>query len=89
VLLKFFGLEGRFPRHAAELRRQAVDHLAQQLRLAPNLLASYAWSGRTIEYHRSQIRSALGFREATVRDEETLAGWLAEEVCLNELGEER
>jgi hypothetical protein len=89
LLLKFFELEGRFPRHAAELPRQAVDYLAQQLRVAPDLLASYAWSGRTIEYHRAQVRAALGFREATVQDEEALAGWLADEVCLNELGEER
>jgi TnpA family transposase len=89
LLLKFFELEGRFPRHATELPRQAVDYLAQQLRVAPDLLASYAWTGRTIEYHRAQIRGALGFREATVQDEETLARWLADEVCLNDLGEER
>jgi hypothetical protein len=89
VLLKFFELEGRFPRHAAELPRQAVDYLAQQLRVAPDLLASYAWSGRTIEYHRAQIRGALGFREATVQDEEALTRWLADEVCPSELGEER
>ena len=53
------------------------------------MLASYVWTGRTIEYHRAQIRGALGFREATIQDEESLARWLAEEVCLNELGEER
>src|SRR6266487_2637636 len=58
-------LEGRFPRHVGELPRQAVDYLAQQLRVAPDLFASYAWSGRTIEYHRAQARAALGLREAT------------------------
>jgi hypothetical protein len=41
ALLKFFELEGRFPRHAAELPRQAVDYLAQQLRVAPDLLAPH------------------------------------------------
>ena len=45
--------------------------------------------GRTIEYHRAQIRKALGFREATVGDENKLAGWLAEEVCPLELSEDR
>ncbi len=39
LLLKFFELEGRFPRHAGELARQAVDYLAQQLRVAPDLFA--------------------------------------------------
>jgi Domain of unknown function (DUF4158) len=36
LLLKFFELEGRFARHAGELPRQAVDYLAQQLRVAPD-----------------------------------------------------
>ncbi len=39
LLLKFFELEGRFPRHAGKLPRQAVDYLAQQLRVAPDLFA--------------------------------------------------
>jgi hypothetical protein len=39
LLLKFFELEGRFPRHAGELPRHAVDYLAQQLRVAPDLFA--------------------------------------------------
>jgi hypothetical protein len=40
----------------------------------------YAWTGRTMEYHRAQIRQTLGFREATVQDAEDLAGWLVREV---------
>lgn len=52
-------------------------------------LDAYQWSGSTIEYHRSQIRSELGFREVTVADEQLLADWLAREVCPVELGEER
>jgi hypothetical protein len=89
LLLKFFELEGRFPRHAGELPRQVVDYLAEQVKVAPARLAEYAWTGRTIEYHRAQIRHALGFRECTVEDETRLTAWLAEEVCPSELGEER
>ncbi len=51
--------------------------------------AGYDWSGRAIKYHRAQIRKALGFREATVGDEDKLAGWLAEQVCPVELSEDR
>lgn len=33
-----------------------------------DLYPRYEWSGRTVEYHRAQIREFLGFREATVQD---------------------
>jgi hypothetical protein len=45
--------------------------------------------GRTAEYHRKQIREALGFRRSTVADEKALAEWLAVEVCPVELVEDR
>jgi hypothetical protein len=78
LLLKFLELEGRFPRHAAELPWQEVDYVAEQLKLTPDQLASYAWSGRTIEYHRAQIRAALGFREPTLEDVRPVFGKEAE-----------
>ena len=89
LILKFFELEGRFPRHAGEIPKPAVDYVAGQVKVAPVEFTRYAFSGRTVEYHRAQIRRALGFRECTVGDEDKLAGWLAEEVCPVELGEER
>ncbi len=52
-------------------------------------LGRYDWSGRTIEYHRAQIRAELGFREATGDDERRMAGWLAGELCPVELDERR
>ena len=89
VLLKFFELEGRFPRHAGEVPKPALDYLAGQLKVPTELFLRYEWTGRTIEYHRAQVRKALGFREATVDDEEELARWLTAEVCPLELSEER
>jgi TnpA family transposase len=41
----------------------------------------YEWSGRTVEFHRSQIWRHLGFRECSVEDADKLASWLAAEVC--------
>lgn len=55
-------LEARFPRHAGELPPAAVKFVAGQLKVDPVLFAAYGWSGRTAEYHRAQIRAALGFR---------------------------
>jgi len=89
VILKFFELEARFPRHSGEVPARAVSYMADQVKVPADDLADYDWSGRTIEYHRAQIRAALGFREATREDEEKLAAWLGREVCPVELREER
>ncbi|WP_285706769.1 DUF4158 domain-containing protein [Microtetraspora sp. NBRC 16547] len=72
LMLKFFELEARFPRHGGEFPKAAVDYVAGQVKVEPGLLADYQWTGSTIEYHRSQIRKALGFRESTRADEDAL-----------------
>ena len=58
-------------------------------RVPPELYAQYAWTGRTIEFHRAQIRQVLGFREATVQDADDLATWLCQEVLAHEYRPER
>lgn len=50
---------------------------------------SYEWSGSTIEYHRAQIRAHLGFRVATVADQEKMTAWLAVNVAHAERRPER
>src|SRR2546428_5058935 len=66
VMIKFFELEARFPRHAGEVPKVAVDYIAEQVGVDAGLFSRYAWSGRTIEYHRAQVRAAMGFRETNV-----------------------
>ncbi len=51
-----------------ELPGPAIVHLANQVGVPAELYPSYEWSGRTIKYHRVQIREHLGFRESTVQD---------------------
>ncbi|MEU9889824.1 DUF4158 domain-containing protein [Sphaerisporangium sp. NPDC051011] len=65
ILLKFYTRYGRFPRRRGELPEAAVEHVAKQVGVIAADLASYEWSGSTIEYHRSQIRAHLGFRTCT------------------------
>ncbi|MBD3557519.1 Tn3 family transposase [Planktothrix sp. FACHB-1355] len=84
VLLKFFQLEARFPQHAAEIPPSAIDYLAKQVKVAPEQFQKYAWRGRTIEYHRAQIRQLHGFREATVEDANALSQWLQEHILVKE-----
>lgn len=89
LLLKFFELEARFPRHGGEVPEAAVEYVAEQVKVDPKEFASYDWRGRSVKYHRAQVREAFGFREATRADEEALVAWLAEEVCPVELNDGR
>ena len=89
LLLKYFQYEGRFPPHKGDVPPAAIVQVAQQLGVPPELYAQYAWTGRTIELHRAQIRQALGFREATVQDGDELAAWLGQEVLAQEHRPER
>ncbi len=45
--------------------------------------------GREGEYHRAQIRAALGFRQATEQDEAALAAWLAERALVEDRDADR
>jgi hypothetical protein len=57
----------------------STEELAAQWNLLPTETTEwlhYEWRGRTIEYHRAQIRARLGLRQATVEDGEALAVWL-------------
>jgi hypothetical protein len=89
LMLKFFDLEGRFPASAGELPQAAVDYVAALVGVPVAELDRYAWSGRTIEHHRAQIRSERGFRQATGDDERRMADRLAGELCPVELDENR
>ena len=81
LLLKHYSRHGRFPRGRAELPDAVVEFVARQLAVPAADLGSYEWSGSTIEYHRSQIRAHLGFRVATINDQEKMTAWLATNVA--------
>jgi len=81
LTLKFFELEGRFPRHAGELPPAAVSYVARQVAVDPAELRGYDWSGRSAERYHGQIRRLFGFRRFSEDDDVKLAGWLADEVA--------
>lgn len=85
LLLKFYARHGRFPRGRGELPDEAVAYVARQVGVPASDLGFYEWDGRTVEYHRAQVRKFLGFRECTVADAEKLAG----EICQGERRPER
>src|SRR6266568_7355549 len=89
VLLKFFRREGRFPQYKNEVPALVVTYLSTQVGVDASAYMQYAWQGRTIEYHRAQIREALGFRESSVADGEQMQQWLITEVLPQEHQDER
>ncbi len=80
LLLKHYSRHGSFPRRA-DLSGSIVEFVARQLGIEPGQMESYEWSGSTFDYHRGQIRTHLGFRTATVGDQEKLTQWLAGNVA--------
>ncbi len=80
IALKFFQLEGRFPSHSNEVAAVVVAHIARQIKVPSEKYLQYDWGGRSIKYHRAQIRSFLGFRGVTLRDIHHLGDWLSEKV---------
>lgn len=89
VLLKYFQQEGRFPQHKNEVPGIVITFLATQVSVEASAYLQYAWQGRTIEYHRAQIREALGFRESSVAEGEQMQQWLVAQVFPREHQEER
>ena len=80
LLLKYFQIEGRFPRHRRDVPITAIDYVARQLKLSPDTYSTYAWQGRVIARHRVTIRAFLGFRESTVADAKEIVTWLQENI---------
>jgi hypothetical protein len=81
LILKYFEIEGRFPDIIEDVPSLAVEFMAELVKVEPGQFAKYSLTNRTAEYHRAQIREALGFRPATVADEQRWTAWLATEQC--------
>ena len=78
ALLKFFLLEGRFPKEKREVPSVALEYLAEQLDVDVRAFDGYDLNSRTAKRDREVIRDQLGFRRFTVEDSHTLAAWLCD-----------
>ena len=81
ILLTFFREHGRFPRDETEVEMQGIAALSKQLDVPAPTESEAFLTGRTAERLRAEIRSRLGFREATVADAEKLTEWLRDHVA--------
>lgn len=89
VMLRFFAGEGHFPYDKHDIPAEVLRYVGEQVGIEAEGWLRYDWSGRTIKYHRAQVRDFFGFREATVEDGEEIAEWLAEHVLPHEQAMER
>jgi len=80
VVLKFFTIEGRFPKDRNEVPNVALEYIADQVSVSPDNFREYSLTGRSSERDRSQIRELLGFQPATVEHHDQLREWLTAEV---------
>jgi len=53
-----------------------VTYVASQLGVPPEMGLQYDWRGRSIEYHRTELRDYPGSRIATVQEGHDLVVWL-------------
>lgn len=81
LTLKYFELEAEFPRYGELIPPAAVEFVAELVKVDSAEFAKYSFGNRTAEYHRAQIREALGFHPATVEDQARWVEWLATEQC--------
>lgn len=57
-----------------------IAYIAKQIFSEPELYAQYDWTGRSISYHRTQVREFFGFREDTAEDVKDMIEWLCQHV---------
>lgn len=63
VLFKFFQYEARFPVSKVEIPKEVLIYISKQLNLDFSLIDDYDWNGRTIKYHRAQIREFFALKK--------------------------
>lgn len=83
VLLKYFQLEGHYPRHTKYVDLLMLHTIANQLNVSPSLMNNFDWEGRSTERFRREIRVLLGCREVIQNDIDHLKSWLMKKVFPN------
>lgn len=76
LLLKYFQIEGQFPRTPTDIPQTAVTFVARQLKVDSDLFKTYPWGKAVYKRHRSAIRNLFGFREGTLADNQIIIDWL-------------
>ena len=84
AILKFFALEGRFPKAHHEIPDAALTYVSEQVDVAKGEFHKYSLTGRSSERDRPKIREHLGFHPASIDDCDELTEWLKTNVVPHE-----
>ena len=79
VLLKYFQLEGHYPKHIKFVDPLMLHCIANQLNVSPSHIDNFDWEGRSTERFRNEIRKLLGYKQATLQDVDKLKAWITKE----------
>lgn len=66
--MRYFDLQGYFPKKATDIPPAVIDYVATQLGISVNTVTSYDWQSRGAQLHNSEIREYYGFRKLTQSD---------------------
>lgn len=80
LLLKYFQLEGRYPKHIKDIDPFMLICIANQLNITLSVSDDYDWEGRSTERYRQEVRELLGYRKAKASDVNRLKLWLKDEI---------
>lgn len=83
ILLKYFKLENRYPKHIKYIDPLMLNTIANQLNISVVIINTFDWEGRSTKRFRQEIRQLLGYRKATLTDISDLKIWLTENVFHN------
>jgi len=80
--LKYFQYTGSYPKNSHQIPQTVTHFVSQQLEAEEISVTGYNFQGRTAMRHRGFIRNFLGFRKASLDDENRMTKWLLEEVVI-------
>lgn len=80
ILFKFFQINKHFPDTKDDIPQNIVDYIGKQLNIDSIIFDKYDWNGRTITYHRKQIREFFGFKEFSIKNVSELKNWLINNI---------
>jgi hypothetical protein len=83
IFLKYFQLEGHYPKHLKYIDLRLLNCVANQLNVSVSLVDSFDFEGRSTDRFRQEIRNLLGYREATLQDADQFKSWMIKNVFQN------
>lgn len=83
LFLKYFQLEGHYPRHIKYIDSRLLNCIANQLNVSASLVDDFDFEGRSTDRFRQEIRNLLGYREATLQDVDKFKLWMIKNVFQN------